>query len=57
MNTRNLIAGIAMAFLTLSATTNVQADALDSFKNEKGIIKIAGGTAHIPVVKRLPSAS
>jgi len=51
MNIRNFIVGITMAFLTLSATTNVRADALDIFKNEKGIIKIAGGTAHIPVVK------
>lgn len=51
MNTRNLTVGIVMALLTLSATTNIRADALHIFKNEKGVIKIAGGTAHIPVVK------
>ena len=30
---------------------NAHADPLDSFKGEKGTIRIAGGTAHIPVMK------
>lgn len=51
MNTKKVIAGIAMIFLTITAPTHVGADALDTFRNERGIIKIAGGTAHIPVVK------
>ncbi len=29
----------------------VLAGSLDAFKNEKGTIKVAGGTAHIPVMK------
>ncbi|MFZ1985124.1 MAG: phosphate ABC transporter substrate-binding protein [Desulfatitalea sp.] len=41
---------IVMALWLLGASTAL-ADALDSFKGEKGTIKISGGTAHIPVMK------
>ena len=43
-----LIYSVAMA-LTLNNT--VFAEALDVFQGEKGEIRIAGGTAHIPVMK------
>jgi len=45
---------LIMACLILgSAGQGVQAGALDSFKDEKGVLKIAGGTAHIPVMQEV----
>lgn len=37
--------------LILAIPSLLSAGQLDTFKNEKGVIKVAGGTAHIPVVK------
>ncbi|MFH0782303.1 MAG: phosphate ABC transporter substrate-binding protein [Pseudomonadota bacterium] len=50
MKTR-LSAIFAVAALSLVFCTSSYAAALDAFKGEKGEIKIAGGTAHIPVMK------
>lgn len=44
-----MLLGAAIFFMTFS--TSAMASDLDSFKGEKGEIKIAGGTAHIPVMK------
>lgn len=41
---------IAAVFLLFIASP-VSAGDLDSFKDQKGVLKIAGGTAHIPVMK------
>jgi phosphate transport system substrate-binding protein len=41
----------AMIIAVVAMTANAHADALDAFKGEKGTIRIAGGTAHIPVMK------
>lgn len=41
----------AMIIAVVAMTANANAGALDAFKGEKGTIKIAGGTAHIPVMK------
>lgn len=43
--------GICIIAIVLTLFTSAFAGALDSFKNEKGDIRIAGGTAHIPVMK------
>jgi phosphate transport system substrate-binding protein len=43
------IAVMILAVLVMAA--NVHAGALDAFKGEKGTVRIAGGTAHIPVMK------
>ncbi len=43
---------MALAFiLILLIPTGLMAGSLDSFKGEKGSLKISGGTAHIPVMK------
>ncbi|KAF0189432.1 MAG: phosphate transport system substrate-binding [Desulfobulbaceae bacterium] len=44
-----MLLGAAVFFMTFS--TSAMAGDLDGFKGEKGEIKIAGGTAHIPVMK------
>jgi phosphate transport system substrate-binding protein len=41
----------AFALLALAFGSGAFASALDAFKEEKGEIRIAGGTAHIPVMK------
>lgn len=41
----------AIVAIGLCVSTNLFADSLDIFKNEAGTIRIAGGTAHIPVMK------
>ncbi|RLB80798.1 MAG: phosphate ABC transporter substrate-binding protein [Deltaproteobacteria bacterium] len=51
MKARTFLIGLAMVCLILWLGTTVQAGALDAFKGEKGTLKIAGGTAHIPVMK------
>jgi phosphate transport system substrate-binding protein len=45
-----LVTVFAMLF-TLGGYGAVLAESLDMFKDEKGTIRIAGGTAHIPVMK------
>jgi phosphate transport system substrate-binding protein len=40
-----------MTVALFSTATNVNAGQLESFKGEKGTLRIAGGTAHIPVMK------
>ncbi len=40
-----------VAVITLTMSINSFAGSLDMFTNEKGTIRIAGGTAHIPVMK------
>lgn len=52
MKTR-LSAILAAAVLSLFFCSSSFAGALDTFKGEKGEIKIAGGTAHIPVMKEV----
>ena len=42
---------LALAALTCLAASGSLAAPLDAFKGQKGTIKIAGGTAHIPVMK------
>lgn len=42
---------MALACLAFSASAALAADSLDAFKGQKGNIDIAGGTAHIPVMK------
>lgn len=37
--------------ITLALSINSFANSMDNFTNEKGTIRIAGGTAHIPVMK------
>lgn len=51
MKARTLLVGFAVMCLILGLGTTVQAGAMDAFKGEKGTLKIAGGTAHIPVMK------
>lgn len=51
MKARTLLVGFAVMCLILGLGTTVQAGTLDAFKGEKGTLKIAGGTAHIPVMK------
>jgi len=50
MNMRTLCIGMAMVF-SLIAVSGVAAGDPDRFKGEKGVIRISGGTAHIPVMK------
>lgn len=52
MKTR-LSAILAAALLSLFFCSNSFSAALDTFKGEKGEIKVAGGTAHIPVMKEV----
>lgn len=42
---------MALACLAFSASAALAADSLDAFKGQKGTLDIAGGTAHIPVMK------
>ncbi|MFH2121864.1 MAG: phosphate ABC transporter substrate-binding protein [Pseudomonadota bacterium] len=44
---------LSTALFFLFFCTNAMASDFDSFKGEKGEIKIAGGTAHIPVMKEV----
>jgi phosphate transport system substrate-binding protein len=40
-----------MIIVALAITVNAYGEAIDAFRGEKGTVKIAGGTAHIPVLK------
>jgi phosphate transport system substrate-binding protein len=54
MNNCRIYNGLILIGLLLSllaAPTSLLAADLDIFKGEKGVIKISGGTAHIPVMK------
>ncbi len=51
MKVRTLLVGLAVVCCTLVLGWTVQASELGLFKGEKGTLKIAGGTAHIPVMK------
>jgi phosphate transport system substrate-binding protein len=42
---------MAMMVLVIGGFSAVQADDLASFEGQKGIVRISGGTAHIPVMK------
>ena len=42
---------MALACLAFSASAALAAESLDAFKGQKGTLDIAGGTAHIPVMK------
>jgi phosphate transport system substrate-binding protein len=46
-----LLSGLMVLSLMLCGAQNVTAAGLDAFKDEKGILRISGGTAHIPVMK------
>lgn len=46
-----LITVLMTICLIIGAGMSLQAGELDSFKDEKGTLKIAGGTAHIPVMQ------
>lgn len=50
MNVARLAAVLGMVSLLMNVSLAVAGD-LDGFSGEKGTIKIAGGTAHIPVMK------
>jgi phosphate transport system substrate-binding protein len=50
MKTKNMIY-LSIVTLALALSANSFASALDTFTDEKGAIRIAGGTAHIPVMK------
>ncbi len=47
----SLLQGLMILSITLFAAGICSASGLDAFKNEKGILRISGGTAHIPVMK------
>ncbi len=51
MKKRVFIGGLALVSLIIFSVAAVYAGALDTFRGENGSIKIAGGTAHIPVMK------
>lgn len=54
MNNYRICRGLLIVGLLLSlfvVPTSLFADDLEMFKGEKGVIKISGGTAHIPVMK------
>lgn len=42
---------VGMMIVVFAMTVNAHGGAIDAFKDEKGTIRIAGGTAHIPVLK------
>jgi len=42
---------LTLTVLALLACSPAFSDSLESFKGEKGLLKISGGTAHIPVMK------
>lgn len=46
-----LLNGLIVLFMLLFAAGICSASGLDAFKGEKGILRISGGTAHIPVMK------
>lgn len=48
---KGLINGLIVSTLILFAGGMCSASGLDAFKNETGILRISGGTAHIPVMK------
>lgn len=48
---RGILTVICIFFLALAFQTHAGAGSLDAFKGERGEIRIAGGTAHIPVMK------
>ena len=48
---KTLYSVILSTILTLACTLSAQAGDLDIFKDQSGTLKIAGGTAHIPVMK------
>lgn len=50
MSARGLRIGIVLV-ISIFMSTPCLGDALDVFRGQKGTIKIAGGTAHIPVMK------
>ena len=50
-NKRSLLSLITTLFMLLSASWTFAANDLDAFTNQKGTLRIAGGTAHIPVMK------
>ena len=51
MRMRILLATVFAVLFALGGYSAVLAESLDMFKGEKGTIRVAGGTAHIPVVK------
>ncbi|MCW8800622.1 MAG: phosphate ABC transporter substrate-binding protein [Desulfobacter sp.] len=46
-----LLNGLIVLFMLLFAAGICSASGLDAFKGKKGILRISGGTAHIPVMK------
>ena len=46
-----LLNGLIVLFMLLCVAGICSASGLDAFKGEKGILRISGGTAHIPVMK------
>ncbi|MEA3471191.1 MAG: phosphate ABC transporter substrate-binding protein [Thermodesulfobacteriota bacterium] len=51
MRRKVFVGGLALVSLFIFGVAAVHAGDLDAFRSEKGAIKIAGGTAHIPVMK------
>lgn len=51
MKMKTLLITFVTVTLACAASSGVFAGDLDAFKGEKGEIKVAGGTAHIPVMK------
>ena len=51
MRKKVFVGGLALVSLFIFGIAAVHAGDLDAFRGEKGTIKIAGGTAHIPVMK------
>lgn len=48
---RHTIISIISAFLLIAGLAGASYAGFDEFKNESGTVKVAGGTAHIPVMK------
>ena len=53
MRKKVFVGGLALVSLFIFGIAAVHAGDLDAFRGEKGAIKIAGGTAHIPVMKEV----
>jgi phosphate transport system substrate-binding protein len=51
MKAKTLLASVFLVVCSLVFSGNAHSTALEAFKGETGTVKIAGGTAHIPVVK------
>lgn len=51
MRKKVFVGGLALVSLFIFGVAAVHAGDLDAFRGKKGAIKIAGGTAHIPVMK------